>query len=178
MFQCPEVLTTANPSSWDLDSTTSTYAFFRLPRPSSCLRPTSSQATLDSPDDLSDAVQPLHDVLVVGAGPHALAVVARLLEDRPSALYTDAEHARLSWLRQYAHSRRAPKGAARTLVRPPARAAAAAAGRPDLVVLDRHARPGWMPQWTTLFETLQIRTLRSPMFFHPCGPPSASARRC
>jgi hypothetical protein len=103
--------------------------------------------------------QKLHDLIVIGAGPHALAVVARLLEKRPSALYTDLEHARLSWLRKYRTSRRTTK---RTLVQGHGHK-----WRPDIVVLDKHGRGGWMPRWKTLFAQLHIATLRSPLFFHP-----------
>lgn len=111
---------------------------------------------------VEDTSKPLHDLIVVGAGPHALALVSRLLEERPAALYTDLEHARISWLRTYAKPSRDPRGFSRTLVRLHNRTP-----RPDIVVLDRHARPGWMPHWRTMFEKLEIRTLRSPMFFHP-----------
>ncbi|GAA5918405.1 hypothetical protein JCM1841_003948 [Sporobolomyces salmonicolor] len=44
-----------------------------------------------------EAFQPL---LIIGACPHALALGARPSEPRSVALYTDLEHARLSWLQR------------------------------------------------------------------------------
>lgn len=38
------------------------------------------------------------DLVIIGAGPAALAVLTRLLERRPAALYTEEEHRFLHWL--------------------------------------------------------------------------------
>ena len=46
------------------------------------------------------------DLVIVGAGPAALAVVARILETRPAALYTEQEHHFLHWLNK---SQRGPR---------------------------------------------------------------------
>lgn len=40
----------------------------------------------------------LFDLVIIGAGPGALAVIARILESRPAALYTEQEHHFLHWL--------------------------------------------------------------------------------
>ncbi|EAW09646.1 FAD binding domain protein [Aspergillus clavatus NRRL 1] len=44
---------------------------------------------------------PLHDVLIIGAGPCALAVAARLHEPTPSAMFTDEEHQRYHWINKH-----------------------------------------------------------------------------
>lgn len=87
----------------------------------------------------------LHDVLIVGAGPSALAVAARLREHTPSALFSDEEHRRFQFLR----GKRASK--------PPTL---------DTLVLDADG-PRWMSRWNRLFDAFKIEHLRSPMFFHP-----------
>ena len=51
----------------------------------------------------------IHDILIVGAGPAGLAIAARLCEPAPSAVFTDAEHARYQWIKKHA---------ARTNIRP------------------------------------------------------------
>lgn len=40
------------------------------------------------------------DLVIIGAGPSALAVLARILETRPAALYTEEEHHFLHWLKK------------------------------------------------------------------------------
>ncbi|PYH76562.1 hypothetical protein BO82DRAFT_425977 [Aspergillus uvarum CBS 121591] len=58
--------------------------------------------------------QPLHSVLIIGAGPCGLAVAARLREETPSAMFTDDEHQRYHWINKHrgrmalvqAHARR------------------------------------------------------------------------
>ncbi|CEH16118.1 hypothetical protein CBOM_05990 [Ceraceosorus bombacis] len=40
------------------------------------------------------------DLIVIGAGPASLALVARLLEERPAAIYTEDEHRHLHWLKK------------------------------------------------------------------------------
>ncbi|KAL8292269.1 hypothetical protein RQP46_001735 [Phenoliferia psychrophenolica] len=108
-------------------------------------------------------------VLIIGAGPHALAVAARLREARPAALFTDLEHARLAWLhtcRERDRGKRITvKGhwSARKLV--PSKAAAPKTGD-DIKVLDSSAG-GWLGKWDAYFRELGISHLRSPMFFHP-----------
>ena len=43
-----------------------------------------------------------HEVLIIGAGPAGLAVAARLREQTPSAVFTDAEHSRYQWIKKHA----------------------------------------------------------------------------
>lgn len=44
---------------------------------------------------------PIHDILIIGAGPAGLAVAARLREPTPSAVFTDAEHNRYQWIKKH-----------------------------------------------------------------------------
>ncbi|RAL15511.1 FAD binding domain protein [Aspergillus homomorphus CBS 101889] len=44
---------------------------------------------------------PLHDTLIIGAGPSGLAVAARLREETPSAMFTDDEHQRYHWINKH-----------------------------------------------------------------------------
>jgi hypothetical protein len=76
--------------------------------------------------------------------------------------------------RREAHRRRARAALLATQVRTiasPVEGRGAHARRPprssSATLVVRHARPGWMPHWTTLFEKLQFRTLCSPVFFYP-----------
>ncbi|GAA5827254.1 hypothetical protein JCM11251_001194 [Rhodosporidiobolus azoricus] len=129
-------------------------------------------------------------LVIIGAGPHALALAARLSEPRPAALYTDLEHARLSWLqREQRHSaardkraqkkdkRVAVKGhwTARKLVEPDSTTLVPcpSAGKSPITVLDSTASE-WLGRWDGYFEGLRIPHLRSPMLFHP-SPADADA---
>lgn len=120
-------------------------------------------------------------LIVIGAGPHALALAARLQEPRPAALYTDLEHARLSWLQRESRARaqgtreksqpqRATvKGhwSARRLVPPKEVTLAAPTVQPtEIRVLDATG-PDWLSRWNAFFSGLSISHLRSPMTFHP-----------
>ncbi|KAJ8297192.1 hypothetical protein OF846_000425 [Rhodotorula toruloides] len=118
------------------------------------------------------SIEPEHfsPLIVIGAGPHALALAARLNEPRPAALYTDLEHARLSWLQREATTsarrRQTVKGhwQARKLVEPASRTLAPAAQA--IQVLDSSGDT-WMRRWDLYFDGLKIKHLRSPMLFHP-----------
>ncbi|GAA6063920.1 hypothetical protein JCM10212_003538 [Sporobolomyces blumeae] len=143
--------------------------------------PTSRKAIRSIP---ADAFQPL---VIVGAGPHSLALAARLSEPRPAALYTDLEHARLSWLkreqvqsadgRKTKEKRRTVKGhwTARKLVQPDRATLATPIGGVEtdlssntrgIKVLDATS-DSWMARWNGFFAGLRIEHLRSPMLFHP-----------
>jgi hypothetical protein len=110
---------------------------------------------------------PLHDILIIGAGPSGLAVAARLREHTPSALYTDEEHRRFHWLRKHA-------GASSVKDRRTGRVRVSASHgqnsdsrERDLLVLDAEGKD-WLTRWNGLFAAFRIQHLRSPMFFHPC----------
>ncbi|GAA5987628.1 hypothetical protein JCM11641_001172 [Rhodosporidiobolus odoratus] len=148
-----------------------------------CCFPPSSSANSLPPVILDEA--DFVPLIVVGAGPHGLALAARLSEPRPAALYTDLEHARLSWLQRENASgsgtskktkRATVKGHwnARKLVQPDSvTLAPAETARPSIAVLDSTS-DGWLGRWRGFFQGLGIKHLRSPMLFHP-SPADADA---
>lgn len=102
-----------------------------------------------------------YDVIIIGAGPCGLATAARLREQRPSALFTDEEHARFSWISNRASVKNRRNGQVKARgcnVPQPC--------GPSILVLDESGDQ-WMSKWKTLFCKLEISHLRSPMFFHP-----------
>lgn len=111
-------------------------------------------------------------LLVVGAGPHALALCARLAEPHPAALYTEAEHARLSWLRQGRNKLASVRASSGRRLAPP-RPQPRPQGLAGVQVLDSTSSD-WAGRWHAFFEKLELRHLRSPMLFHP-DPSDADA---
>ena len=141
---------------------------------------------------------PIHDILIIGAGPAGLAVAARLREPTPSAVFTDAEHNRYQWIKK--HSGRMnlrPRGCgARKSKCSSVDGCSDARGFDDPITScisytamtstdienrndDTSAHrldikvldssgPNWLHSWITNFAALGISHLRSPMFFHPC----------
>lgn len=103
------------------------------------------------------------DLIIVGSGPAALALAVRLSESAPAALYTDAEHARLAWLRQ-----RSP-GGCRIRKRQPRLVNKAAPPTPDrgTIIALNDSSDRWLDRWRTGFDQLGIASLRSPLHFHP-----------
>lgn len=109
--------------------------------------------------------QEINDVVVIGAGPHSLAVCSRLIEKNPSAIYTDLEHARLSWLNKQ-RLRADPKGGKRKLI-----SHSNTLSGLNVRVFDKHPpcthqSTPWMAHWCSMFHNLDIQAMRSPMFFH------------
>ena len=118
----------------------------------------------------------IHDVIIIGAGPCGLAVATRLRESTPSALFTDAEHQRYHWIQR--HKRRTAvvptKGRAvnerrKNQKKPIHRyleSTSAKRAQSSILVLDSFSN-SWMARWKALFCALEIKHLRSPLFFHP-----------
>jgi lysine/ornithine N-monooxygenase len=48
------------------------------------------------------------DLVIIGAGPHALSLVTRLLETSPSSVVSDAEHSRVSFIKSKNKSKKLP----------------------------------------------------------------------
>jgi hypothetical protein len=113
---------------------------------------------------------PVHDVVIIGAGPCGLAVAARLRERTPSSLFTDSEHQRYHWMKASTSSKRTvkPERVSRRCftARDRLSQGPAVPGSLDIVVLDETSNT-WMSAWNDKFRDLGITHLRSPMFFHP-----------
>ncbi|KAI8808313.1 hypothetical protein BJ742DRAFT_893839 [Cladochytrium replicatum] len=120
-----------------------------------------------------------YDLIVIGAGPHALALVTRLLERYPSSLISDDEHVRLHQLHTGKHHRdRAVlrkgmpvSGPTKTTHRSYKHEPVSALNLSDgtsldkrVLVIDKFGQ--WMGRWDSSFSAYNIEHLRSPLFFH------------
>ncbi|CAO1634999.1 unnamed protein product [Parajaminaea phylloscopi] len=140
----------------------------------------------------------LFDLVIIGAGPACLALLTRLLESRPAALYTEEEHRYLHWLDQKAGKTSAsvkqPRAGRKHVLRV-IKTKASGRGAERVIAgeksLHDQAEPdeidvqcgcgnelkilvvdkigdGFMANWNRLFKALDIQHLRSPLFWHPC----------
>ena len=88
------------------------------------------------------------DLVIIGAGPHALTLLARLIEDEPADLYDrELRHYNKKRFRRNDAQRRRKEILSRTVVIDPSGA--------------------WLSEWNENFEQLQIGHLRSPVSVHP-----------
>ncbi|KAJ4424575.1 hypothetical protein N0V82_000705 [Gnomoniopsis sp. IMI 355080] len=103
------------------------------------------------------------DVLIIGAGPCGLAVAARIHEHAPSAMFTDEEHRRWSWLKNKGNKLAVMQ--VKTGRVKPASEEKKGKSPYKMAVLDGSGE-GWLSRWKTLFSTFGISHLRSPMIWH------------
>lgn len=126
------------------------------------------------------------DLVIIGAGPAALAVVARILETRPAALYTEQEHHFLHWLNKSQRGRRegdahatsrsqhdlrlirtkaSGRGAERIIAGEKtfhgrdstfAQQGCPCPGEMRILVIDKVGQ-GWMAHWNNMFRALEIQ---------------------
>ena len=115
----------------------------------------------------------IHDVVIVGAGPCGLAVAARLRESNPSPLFTKVEYERYDWIRRHGEKTRIlnTKGRAQKMVienTSNCRECRPVCKVPYYKIQVFDSTGGaWLGKWKGLFRALEIKALRSPMFFHP-----------
>ncbi|KAJ9660906.1 hypothetical protein H2198_002251 [Neophaeococcomyces mojaviensis] len=113
-----------------------------------------------------------YDIAIIGAGPSALAVAARLHESTPSALFTNDEHAR--YWKKYKQQRnrleserkRRKSSVDSVNISQAENIGDPGLDRPSMIVLDAHSDQ-WLSAWKKRFRDLKISHLRSPLFFHP-----------
>ncbi|CBQ73007.1 conserved hypothetical protein [Sporisorium reilianum SRZ2] len=132
------------------------------------------------------------DLVFIGAGPAALAVISRILETRPAALYTEDEHRHLHFTHRQRkpalipskvakasktskasisrelqeQTRRGSKKRGKALWNVDSDNACPCDGRIKILVIDKLGE-GFLGLWRRNFRALGISHLRSPMFFHP-----------
>ncbi|KFY33191.1 hypothetical protein V495_08345 [Pseudogymnoascus sp. VKM F-4514 (FW-929)] len=112
------------------------------------------------------------DIAIIGAGPCGLAVAARMRETTPSALFTDAEHQRYHWIKRHKHRAKTvpTKGRAtkKILIEDKSGKLCGPVCNPPRYLMAVYDSSGsdWMMKWTRLFNAYNIKTLRSPLFFH------------
>jgi hypothetical protein len=102
----------------------------------------------------------LQELVVVGAGPHSLALLCRLFEASPFGILNNQEHQRLHHLRN--KSRQASKD---SILFSCGEHIDIDKAKRKVKVIDSSG--GWMNHWNSCFESLNIDYLRSPIYFHP-----------
>jgi hypothetical protein len=94
-----------------------------------------------------------YDLVVIGAGPHALSLLSRLFEKSPFSLVSDDEHNRLSHL------------SSKQLLHECCFQLSSDQIKQRVLVIDKNGV--WMNRWNAAFTKYQISHLRSPLYFHP-----------
>ena len=108
------------------------------------------------------------DLVIIGAGPHALSLLGRLVEEVPDLL-TERERVRIA---HKAGSRGKSHGSVRKHLQ---KKSIDGRGRlPNVAVIDAHGE--WLAQWKADFSALDIRHTRSHSDLHPCPFDFASLR--
>ncbi len=100
-------------------------------------------------------VKKILDLVIVGAGPHSLSLLTRLLEKSPFSILSDQEHQRLNHI-----------GKKNNLPFYSCCDALDANNVSERVlVIDKFG--DWLKKWDLSFEAFGIHHLRSPIYFHP-----------
>ncbi|KDN52418.1 hypothetical protein K437DRAFT_254193 [Tilletiaria anomala UBC 951] len=119
-----------------------------------------------------------YDLVIIGSGPSALALLSRILEERPAALYTEDERVHLHWLQRRTNGQSRGRTTLKTYkssqgVHIKAKDRGDICTRllrrcacPRVLVIDKLGE-GWLGAWNRSFKAFEITHLRSPMFFHP-----------
>ncbi|KAL0958083.1 hypothetical protein HGRIS_000259 [Hohenbuehelia grisea] len=105
-----------------------------------------------------------YDLVIIGNGPCALALSARLRERYPHPIYTDVEQIRFLFIRKHAgkiSTRRHKTLSPKTPPRSPSQRR-----RGLKMVSVGSSASGWLDSWRAMFRSFGISFLRSPMFFH------------
>eukprot|EP01127_Copromyxa_protea_P001372 TRINITY_DN11385_c0_g1_i1.p1 TRINITY_DN11385_c0_g1~~TRINITY_DN11385_c0_g1_i1.p1 ORF type:complete len:100 (+),score=15.20 TRINITY_DN11385_c0_g1_i1:203-502(+) len=92
----------------------------------------------------------MKQVVIVGAGPQALAILLRLCSNK--SLFSEAE---MTTSKKFWDQKTTPSVELK-----------------DVMVIDPH---GWLGCWRSKLEKQKLEYLRSPLFFHPGTP---KKRRC
>lgn len=128
----------------------------------------------EAPDAASMCDEPI-EMMIIGSGPHALALSARLLQSQNTDSYTDKEHILDQWWKkQFPHidwesrsfgkimklDEKCPPNIKKICVVAPE-------GKDKLFYLCNLNRGKWMAKWNQNFNELNIKYLRSTMVQHP-----------
>lgn len=108
------------------------------------------------------------DVIVIGGGPCALAVCARLCEKCPGSIFTEDEHQRYHWLKQRGHKVNLVNRnvSSHNKFKPNKHKYLQPNFTPDDILVLDETSDKFLGQWDNQFEACKIPYLRSPMFFH------------
>lgn len=104
----------------------------------------------------SGSIEDALDLVVVGAGPHALSLICHILESSPFDILSDSDHSRLHHLNKNANNHPLYSCCPSLDIN---------ACRKRIQVIDGEGT--WMQKWNNSFHAYEIKHLRSPIFFHP-----------
>lgn len=99
------------------------------------------------------------ELLIIGAGPHALSLMTRLMTPFPHALFSDEQQERLLEWRQFQQKSK------KNISAQSESNLLAEWVRSRVKIIDPTGK--WLSQWDHQFDAYEIKQLRSPVFFHP-----------
>ncbi|KAK5173246.1 uncharacterized protein LTR77_001927 [Saxophila tyrrhenica] len=125
--------------------------------PSTKFRQITGRTTLAQPEPEDMEQIEIYDILIIGARPCGLATAARLKEKHPSALFTDEEQRRYSWIQRHAQRASASykwTGKIRS-------GSGGLAHEPPSVLVFDSSADQWIVKWKTPFAALEVEHLRN-----------------